>query len=423
MLRTMLTIFPAILACFALALPIGTPPSAQVQLPGSDVDIGVPPVGGVLGETVDRFGTRLDQLDKRAQRQARSLLRERNRDLSRLLRQNREVIERDADGDLARRGVILGLDLDPQDRAAIAAAGYMILGDESIDGLDMVVTRIGVRPGQSVEDAEVQIQEVADAVFAPDNLHFQSGEAAIGPALTVSMQAATRIGVEVGVIDGAPGTSVPVLAKRGFARGAPASSDHGSAVASLLKSVGVTRIRVADVYGDDPAGGNALAIARALGWLTASGSRVVTISLVGPRNHLVERAVNEARARGVVIVAAVGNDGPAAPPAFPASYEGVVAVTGVDRRNRALIEAGRALHLDYAAPGDRVYALNARGALKRWRGTSYATPLVAARIAAGIERGRNWRRVVDAEARDLGPRGTDDIYGRGLLCESCGLRN
>jgi subtilisin family serine protease len=225
------------------------------------------------------------------------------------------------------------------------------------------------------------------------------------------------------VIDGAPGAATRVLSEKGFASGAPTPSDHGSAVASLLRSAGVTRIRVADVYGEDPAGGNALAIARALGWLTQSGSKVVTISLVGPRNALVERAVAAARARGVVVVAAVGNDGPAAPPAYPASYEGVVAVTGVDRRNRALIEAGRALHLDYAAPGDSVYALDMRGRTKRWRGTSFATPLVAARIAAALQRGSGWRAVTDVEARDLGARGPDDVYGRGLLCEPCGQRN
>src|SRR6185503_9552733 len=116
-------------------------------------------------------------------------------------------------------------------------------------------------------------------------------------------------------------------AMRGFATGAPVASQHGSAVASLLAGAGVTDLRVADIYGTDPAGGNALALIRALDWLTGGGAKVISISLAGPNNSAVAKAIAAAQRRGVVIVAAVGNDGPAAPPAYPASYPGVVAVT------------------------------------------------------------------------------------------------
>ena len=94
-----------------------------------------------------------------------------------------------------------------------------------------------------------------------------------------------------------------------------------------------------------------------------------------------------------------------------------MAVTGVDGRNRALIEAGRALHLDYAAPGADIVGVDARGRAKKLRGTSFAAPLVAARIAAAG--GTSWRAKVDGEARDLGKKGHDDTYGRGLVCEKC----
>jgi subtilisin family serine protease len=100
----------------------------------------------------------------------------------------------------------------------------------------------------------------------------------------------------------------------------------------------------------------------------------------------------------------------------------VIAVTGVDGRNRALIEAGRALHLDYAAPGADIKALDAQGARKIVRGTSFATPLVAARAAAALDRGKSGaalRAALDIEARDLGKKGPDSLYGRGLLCEAC----
>jgi subtilisin family serine protease len=159
-----------------------------------------------------------------------------------------------------------------------------------------------------------------------------------------------------------------------------------------------------------------------LAWLVGEGVPVVTISLVGPPNPLLARVVAAAQARGVIVVAAVGNDGPAAPPAYPASYPGVIAVTGVDARGRVLIEAGRAAHLDYAAPGADMVSADRAGRLAPVRGTSFAAPLVAGVIAqahpvpAAEARGRALA-LVDARARRAGPR-----YGRGIICENCVVR-
>jgi subtilisin family serine protease len=204
--------------------------------------------------------------------------------------------------------------------------------------------------------------------------------------------------------------------------GGPSPSDHATAIASLLRAGGVTRILSADVYGKDPAGGNALAMAQALDWFAREKVPVVSVSLVGPRNLLLERAIAAASARGMTIVAAVGNDGPAAPPAFPASYPSVLAITGVDGRERALIEAGHALHLDYAAPGADMKAPNVQGRDGAVRGTSYAVPFVAARAAAAVDGGGPVRTALDAEVRDLGRKGPDDLYGRGLICGNCAPR-
>ncbi len=87
---------------------------------------------------------------------------------------------------------------------------------------------------------------------------------------------------------------------------------------------------VADVYGGNRAAGSATSIVQALGWLSSHHPQVINISLVGPSNRLVQRAIQIVQSRGIRMVAAVGNDGPAAPPQYPASYPGVVAVTAVD---------------------------------------------------------------------------------------------
>lgn len=418
--------FAGLLALAAAAGLVAAPLAAQLQVPRVP-QVPVPPVGGVLGDVTDRLDQTIGTATALTGREARQLLRLRERTLDRLLRAHPQAIERDLGGNLARRGELLASGVAEADLRLLEGAGFRLIAREEVEGLGFAVARLAVPTGLTLAKAQQRAAElVPGLMLEADILHFEAGETRGSAALVLSAAAAAvaqPISVKVGMIDGGSAKVLPVAAQKGFAEGAPKASEHGSAVASLLHGHGATRLWVADVYGSDPAGGNALAIAKALGWLTASGCSVVTISLVGPKSALVERAVSAARDKGVVVVAAVGNDGPAAPPAYPASYEGVLAITGVDRKGRVLIEAGRALHLDYAAPGAEVYAMDAKGARRTYRGTSFAAPLAAVRVAAALEQGGAWRSILDREARDLGPKGPDKTYGRGVLCESCGKRN
>ena len=227
-------------------------------------------------------------------------------------------------------------------------------------------------------------------------------------------------GPVIGMIDGGVGRSPSLesasVEQRGFA-GAAQATGHGTAVASLMvgsdgKFAGAARgasLLVGDVYGGDPAAGSATSIVKAMSWIAARRPSVINISLVGPNNALVERAVSLLLARGIKVVAAVGNDGPAAPPLYPASQAGVIAVTGVDGTNRALAEAGRSAHLDYAGPGaDMAAALPGRG-YTRVRGTSFAAPFVTARLAMTGSTARLDTEVAKGRGR----------VGRGIICVTC----
>lgn len=389
--------------------------------------LGLPRVSDTVNQTlqtVDRTLTRVDESVQDVAATAGQLATARLERLTRLVRRNGASIERDAAGDPARRGELLLIDPAPGALDAASAAGFTVLSSEQLGELGIAVARLRVPDGLSLARAQAALGKLLpDATISADTLSFQSGGAARTEAATRSGRAARTpaamppIATPVGIIDGGTGPAIPVAAARGFAQGAPAASDHGSAVASLLRGAGVQTIMVADVYGRDPAAGNALAIARALDWLAGRKVGVVSISLVGPANPVIGRAVAAAQHRGIVIVAAVGNDGPAAPPSYPASYPGVIAVTAVDGHNRALIEAGHALHLDYAAPGADMLAANATGRWVNVRGTSFATPLAASRAA--LAAGGDVIGRLNAEAIDLGARGPDPVYGRGLLCAIC----
>lgn len=404
---------PILLALAAAAL---TPPAMAQLLPGVSLPqvppVNLPdrPVGRAIGELPSVTSEALRLLDLRTER------------LEQLLRRNRDTIERDAQGAPARRGELLLVDPSPAALAAAQAAGFEPAGRDELGNLGLSVVRLRLPRGVSLTEGQALLARAAPgAEIVPDNLHFQSGAASLPLLQTASSAAIAQIATPVGIIDGAP--RQPVAALRGFAQGAPVASNHGSAVVSLLEGAGAGNLRVADIYGRDPAGGNALALVRALDWLIGGGAKVISISLGGPNNGAVGKAIAAAQRRGAIIVAAVGNDGPAAPPAYPASYPGVLAVTAVDGRGRALIEAGRALHLDYAAPGANIVARDRSGKWAQVRGTSYAVPLVAARAALAMQSGGNWRSALDREAVDLGPRGPDGQYGRGLLCRACARRS
>jgi hypothetical protein len=79
-------------------------------------------------------------------------------------------------------------------------------------------------------------------------------------------------------------------------------------------------------------------------------AQVVNLSLVGPSNPLLERAVARLDSLGVVTVAAAGNGGSTVP-RYPAAYPTVVGVAAVDRDGRLWSRSNRGLSAEIAAPG------------------------------------------------------------------------
>lgn len=394
-----------------LALALAVPAHAQLAP-------GLPSLPLQAGPTLGRIGQDLEGLTGNLAQRLEDV---RRTAAARLVRDNPDRIALDPQGFPARAGEVVVDDPDDTLIAKAMAKGYAVILREEVLGVSYA--RLSVPRGRSLGQAIREIRKLGGKDVSADQLHAPSGVVG-GPVAP----ATAGNGPVVGVIDG--GAAGAALSS-GFATGAPRANDHGTAVASLIAGAGTVRgglpgarIASADVYGSDPAGGNATAIARAIGWMVQNRVSVVTISLVGPANPLLGKVIAAAQARGTVIVAAVGNNGPAAPPAYPASYPGVIAITGIDGKGRALIEAGRASHLDYAAPGADMLAMGAGGRTMRVRGTSFAAPFVAATIArfypapdpGGL---RAAIGKVDARARDAGSRGPDKLYGRGVLCEAC----
>lgn len=342
--------------------------------------------------------------------------------LQQLVRDNRRALDLDGDGNPVRRGELVAIEPDAASLAAARAAGFGLLRQETNAELGMRVVVLATPNRMKMRDALKRLRTAAPRLDADYNHIFEpAGGALVASGAALAMQSgASAGGKRIAMIDGGvashPSFAGASIEQRAFAGGARATG-HGTAVASLLVgqqgrfhgAAPGASLFVADVYGGDQTAGSATAIVRALAWAASKRPDVINISLVGPSNRLLQRAVAILAARRVAMVAAVGNDGPAAPPQYPASYPGVLAATGVDARDRALPEAGRAPRLDFAAPGaDMAAALPGKG-YARVRGTSFAAPLVAARLAASGS-------IAGLTAEAIRGKGR---VGRGIVCKTC----
>jgi minor extracellular protease Epr len=161
-------------------------------------------------------------------------------------------------------------------------------------------------------------------------------------------------------------------------------------------------------------------ILQALNWLVSQQVNVINMSLTGPANPVLQATIAHLAQQQVVLIAAAGNAGPAAPALFPAAYPQVLAVTAVDKQLQLYRWANQGEYIDYAAVGVRVPTLSVNGTVVAQSGTSIATPVVSA--AVGCLRAMQpdltlpqIRQALTQQARDLGEPGKDNQFGYGLI--------
>ena len=369
------------------------------------------------------------------------LVQQRRQRIAAMLSQRSPLVEADPAGEAMVRGELVLSSPSAALMAAARADGFVVVRERTLAGLDLQIVTLHVPVGWDTPRALQRLRELdPQATVDFNHLYLESGEvgdsAAVKPATNAApaSTAGSAAGKpKIGLIDGGVETEHPALrgaAIRAWGCGSTKiPSAHGTAVASLMvgradrfrSAAPQATLYAADVYCNDPIGGSIEAVAAALGWLLGEQVSVVNISLVGPPNRMLEQVVKKATAKGMLLVAAVGNDGPASPPLYPAAYAEVVAVTAVDSRGQVIPEACRGPHVAFAAPGSEMaVATIGKDLFTTARGTSFAAPLVAGLLAASAHPSGSAPAniAVAALARiavDAGSPGRDVVYGHGIV--------
>ncbi|MFV0276185.1 MAG: S8 family serine peptidase [Parahaliea sp.] len=331
---------------------------------------------------------------------------------------------------------------EPEAFTELARRGYLFDRVTELPGMGLRLAEVAAPSTFKISEVRQGVVDVVGSGRADVDLnHFYTAGSpvehsvrGIAPRAAVPFPADVEaMNLRIGMIDSQVDTSHPSLAHsrirtQSFVTGRALPDFHGTAIASIIAANGdgyqglapQAELYAAGVFEDDGERGevaSTVSLVRALDWLVTSGVEVVNVSIAGPPNRLLETALKRASERGVLILAAAGNGGPAAKPKYPAAYGSVVAVTAVDTAGRAFRLANRGEYLDIAAPGVGLLHARAGGGYATSSGTSFAVPFAttaAARLRQ-LEPGVNVLDSLYRSAEDLGPPGRDEIYGYGLL--------
>lgn len=327
--------------------------------------------------------------------------------------------------------------LESDEVQALMRPGFTVLSERELPALGLTLLTLRKPASTELPQAVQQLRDAnPDASIDYNHLYeltsaTDAQPAAAAPADTGSAKIDTASNLRIGIIDSAVQRDHPAIESlqivdRDFAT-APGlrPQTHGTAVASLVAKSAANKASIysASVFFQYPnraPGATAESLVAALDWLVAEKVEVINMSLAGPGNQLLETAIRKLIDRGAVIVAAVGNNGPSAPPMYPAAYDGVIGVTAVDRKNKVFRYANRGEQVEFAARGvDVKVADSLTGGWRIESGTSMASPHIAVVVAQVLrtetvrpEALVSW---LISNAEDLGRKGFDPVYGHGLI--------
>lgn len=336
---------------------------------------------------------------------------------------------------------------DSVDNQLAQAFGLTVISSSAVELLDGRIVTFRIPQGRPISQAIASL--TADprvALAQPNNVYLtvqQRARAAKATAqyalaklgLEPAHKLAQGRGVPVAVIDTGIDLSHPVLSRSvsqtydAVADGKPNAQDHGTAIAGLITGHGKVQgvapaanlmaVRAFYMHKEynRPVTSSAILI-RAFDWAYANDARVFNMSFSGPYDPLVHAALTAAYNKGVILVAAAGNGGPKAPPAYPAAYKNVIAITALDQKDKLYAHANRGGYLTAAAPGVDVLVPSLKKGYKFSSGTSMAAAHVSGLVALLLEKNpeATSQEILDTitrTAHDLGPKGHDVQFGAG----------
>ena len=196
-----------------------------------------------------------------------------------------------------------------------------------------------------------------------------------------------------------------------------ANTNNDLGIAGIMPNVRLMPIKVLTKANDAAVSD----VVRAINYAVENGADVINMSLgSNDFSQTLKDACDAAVEKGVIVVAAAGNDG-SSTPCYPAAYDSVVGVGSLTKDNLLAASSQYGESVYVTAPGAGVVSTtNAANGYKRSSGTSFAAPEAAAlaAMARAIDPSLDqdgFKQLLRDTCTDLGESGHDSLYGYGML--------
>jgi flagellar hook assembly protein FlgD len=249
--------------------------------------------------------------------------------------------------------------------------------------------------------------------------------------------------ITVAVVDGGVQTNHPDLAGKIVSpynavtggRYVP-SDEHGTHVAGIIAAsinkkgvVGVApnvKIMPVNVFDGDSA--SAFDVANGIMYAADHNANIINLSL-GTYHYswILDYAVQYAASKGVIVIAAAGNDD-TSQEVYPAALDNVIGVSATDRNDRITDFSNFGYYVDFSAPGKDIYSIFPKNSYQSLNGTSMATPIVSGVAALILSKNplltpAEVENILKKSAFDLYSKGWDYFYGYGRVDAYNALKN
>ena len=220
----------------------------------------------------------------------------------------------------------------------------------------------------SLKPQSVPGQGSLEAVRNQDALALMHVRQAIHKAGTLTPMAVAVLSTGVSAVGG-----LTLRKGKTFVGGDPERDvfGHGTQVSSLIAAIAPTAEIVPIKVMNDDGTATSYDIVKGLEYAISTGARIMVLPFgTSEPSQIQEELIAEAKTKGILIVAAAGNNSTSAP-TYPAASPGVFSIGATDQKDQRASFSNYGSFVKAAAPGVDILALGPDGQLRKLSGTSF----------------------------------------------------